>query len=426
MRALVYPIVAVCLLAALAAPAQAAPPAASGQLLVGFERQLSSHDQGRILDRLGGRVAKRFGGGLRGGRLTLIKPRGGLALRLLRKRLATADGVAYAEPDYFQFASATKTPNDPFYPRDWALVDTPADHDVDAPTAWGTRTSCAKVAIVDTGIDTDHPDLKDNVYKSADKPNNGKDDDKNGYVDDTYGFNAINGKGSGQDDNGHGTHVAGIVGARGNNGTGIAGVCWSTKLLAVKFMNSRGKGTTSAAIAAIEYAVKQGFKIVNGSFECSASSSALKDAIDYAKSKKALVVVAAGNDSKNIDKSPVYPASYTDSNILTVAASTSGDGLASFSNFGSTAVDVAAPGDEILSTYLGGGYKTLDGTSMASPYVAGVAALLKKQESDASYSDLRYAIRHKVDKPPALAGKVAYDGRLNAEKALAAIPSLVD
>ena len=137
-------------------------------------------------------------------------------------------------------------------------------------------------------------------------------------------------------------------------------------------------------------------------------------------------MVAAGNDGKNIDKSPSYPASYGDSNILAVAASTSDDTLASFSNFGSSAVDVAAPGDGIFSTYLGGGYRTLSGTSMAAPYAAGLAAMLRKQESGASYGDLRYAIRHKVDKPPPLKGKVAYDGRLNARKALAAIGSLVD
>jgi thermitase len=244
-------------------------------------------------------------------------------------------------------------------------------------------------------------------------------------VDDAYGWNAIAGKGSGQDDNGHGTHVAGIVGSRGNNASGNAGICWSTKLVAVKFMNSRGKGTTSDAIAGIRYAVKKGIKVINCSFGSSSKSSALHDAVDYAQSKNALLVVAAGNDGKNIDKSPVYPASYTDSNILAVAASTSQDTLASFSNFGSESVDVAAPGD-VFSTYLGGGYKTLSGTSMGAPYAAGVAAMLRKQESEASYGDLRYAIRHKVDKPSALAGKVAYDGRLNAQKALAAIASLVD
>jgi thermitase len=191
-------------------------------------------------------------------------------------------------------------------------------------------------------------------------------------------------------------------------------------------MNSRGKGSTSDAIEGIDYAVKQGFKIVNCSFGSSSKSSSLHDAVDYAQDHNVLLVVAAGNDSENIDKHPLYPASYGDSNILAVAATTSSDGLASFSNFGSEAVDVGAPGDSIYSTYLGGGYRILSGTSMAAPYTAGVAALLRKQESDATYGNLRYAIRHKVDKPPPLNGKVAYDGRLNAEKALAAIGDIVD
>jgi thermitase len=408
-----------------AVPARAAAPAVSGQLLVGFEKGVSKDRQGDILAALDGRVARRFGA-IRGGRLALVRPRSGKATDALLKALKRHPDVAYAEPDFLQFASADVVPNDPFYPRDWAVVDGPDDHDIDAPATWGTRTSCAKVAILDTGIDTDHPDLKANVYKSDDKPNNGKDDDKNGYVDDTYGYNAIKGKGSGEDDNGHGSHVSGIVAGRGNNGVGVAGICWSAQLVAVKFMNSKGKGSTSDAIEGIDYAVKKGIKIINGSFECTEKSSSLKDAVEHAQDKNVLLVVAAGNDSQNIDKDPVYPAAYGESNILTVAASTDTDTLASFSNFGSTAVDVAAPGDRIYSTYLGGGYKYLSGTSMASPYAAGVAALLKKQESDATYGDMRYAIRHKVDTPPALNGKVAYNGRLNAEQALAAIGSLVD
>jgi thermitase len=408
-----------------AAPAQAAPPAASGRLLVGFKSGVAPDRQESLLAALEGRLSKRFGA-IRGGRLALVRPRGGLATKVLLRRLRRHPDVAYAEPDFFQFASQAKTPDDPFYTLQYALVDSPDDHDIDAPDAWGTRSGCAKVAILDTGIDTDHPDLENNVYKSDDKPNNNKDDDKNGYVDDTYGLNAIAGKGSGEDDNGHGTHVSGIVAGRGNNDVGVSGTCWSSKLLAVKFMNSKGKGSTSAAIAGIQYAVKKGFKIINCSFGSSASSSSLHDAVDYAQDHNVLLVVAAGNDSENIDKHPLYPASYSDSNILAVAATTSDDTLADFSNFGSTAVDVAAPGENIYSTYLGGGYRTLSGTSMAAPYAAGVAALLRKQESDATYGNLRYAIRHKVDKPPALNGKVAYDGRLNAEKALAAIGSLVD
>jgi thermitase len=408
-----------------AVPASAAAPAASGRLLVGFEKGTSKERQAQILSTAGGRIGRRFAA-IRGGRLAVVRPRSGKATDALMKRLRRTDGVAYAEPDFFQFASQEKTPNDPFYSLDYAIVESPDDHDIDAPAAWATRTGCAKVAILDTGIDTDHPDLAPNVYKSSDKPNNGKDDDKNGYVDDTYGWNVINGKGSGEDDNGHGTHVSGIVAGRGNNANGSSGICWSAQLVAVKFMNSKGKGSTSDAIDGIDYAVKNGAKIVNCSFGSSSKSSALHDAVDYAQDHNVLLVVAAGNDSENIDKDPIYPASYADSNILAVAASTDEDTLASFSNYGSTAVDVAAPGDEIFSTYLGGGYKYLSGTSMAAPYAAGTAAMLRKQESDATYGELRKAIRQKVDKPPALAGKVAYDGRLNVQKALAAIPGLVD
>src|SRR5215208_7063949 len=265
-----------------AAPAQAAPaPAASGRLLVGFKQGVSTDRQQRLLAAFDGRISQRFKS-IRGGRLVVVRPRSGRATDALRKRLARSSEVAYAEPDFFQFASASKTPDDPFYGLQYALVDSPTDHDIDAPNAWGTRSSCAKVAILDTGIDTDHPDLKSNVYKSEDKPNNGKDDDKNGYVDDTYGYNTIKGKGSGEDDNGHGTHVSGIVGGRGNNDVGVSGTCWSTKLLAVKFMNSHGKGSTSDAIEGIDYAVKQGFKIINCSFGSSSKSSSLHDAVDYA------------------------------------------------------------------------------------------------------------------------------------------------
>lgn len=409
-----------------AAPTSAtAAPAASGQLLVGFKQGASKERQQEVLAALKGRLAKRFAG-IKGGRLTLVKPRSGIALALLRKRLANHPDVAYAEPDYFLFTRATKAPNDPLYPLQWAVADNPDGHDIDAPTAWAQRTSCAKVAIVDTGIDTDHPDLVKNLYKSNDKPNNNKDDDKNGYVDDTYGFDVIKGKGSGEDNNGHGTHVAGIVAGRANDAVGVSGICWSAKVMPVKFMNAKGKGSTSDAIAAIQYAVKKGFKIVNGSFGSSSKSSALHDVVDYAQDHKVLLVFAAGNNGQNIDKHPEYPAAYTDSNILAVAATTDEDKLASFSNWGSTGVDVAAPGDNVLSTYLGGGYKNLSGTSMAAPYAAGVAAMLRKQEPNATYGQLRKAIREKVDKPPALKGKVVYNGRLNAWKALKAIPGLVD
>jgi thermitase len=408
-----------------AAPSHAAPPAAQGRLLVGFDKGVSSGRQKAVVGGERGRILQRFGA-IRGGRLVRVRPRSGKATDALRQRLLGNPAVSYAEPDFFLFASQARVPNDPLYTFEWPLVESSADHDIDAPLAWATRTGCARVAVLDTGIDTDHPDLQTNVFKSEDQPNNGKDDDRNGYVDDTYGYNAIKGKGSGEDDNGHGTHVAGIVGARGNNALGETGTCWSTKLVAVKFMNSKGRGSTSDAIEGIQYAVKNGLKIINCSFGSSASSSALRDAVDHAQDRNALLVVAAGNNGQDIDKSPIYPASYGDSNILAVAASTSNDTLASFSNFGSQDVDLAAPGDSIYSTYLDGGYRVLSGTSMAAPYVSGVTAILRKQESGATYGELRKAIRQNVDKPPAFGDKVVSDGRLNAQNALAAIGSIVD
>jgi thermitase len=394
------------------ASAQAAPEVVSNQLIVGFEPGTSSGDQARILDRVGGkrrRTISRI-------RAASINPKRGISLKRLRERLAGDPAVRYVEPDFVMRAS--KEPDDPQYGLQYALGE-PGTGSISAPPVWDQKSSCTKVGVLDTGAQTDHPDLVDNLYvNSADKPNNNKDDDKNGWVDDNIGINLVAGKGDGEDDNGHGTHVSGIVAAKSDNDTGVSGTCWKGSIVPIKFMDSKGRGATSDAADGIEYAVKRGIKIINCSFGSSSKSSALEDAIDYAQSKGVLIVVAAGNDGVNIDKSPEYPASFTNSNILTVAASTSSDTLASFSNYGPDSVDVAAPGDNIRSTYLGSTYKNLDGTSMAAPYVAGAAALLKAENSKATYSDLRTALRKKVDTPSGLKGKVVFNGRLNVQKAL--------
>lgn len=399
-----------------AAAGAAAAPAVSGQLLVGFDTGVPASRQAEILADAGGTVRRRIPR-VRGGRLAVAAPKPGGSTDTLRRRLAAADGVAYAEPDYE--LQATGTPDDTLFAQQWGLSE-PNGHDIDAPDTWSTRTSCSSVAALDSGADTDHPDLKANLsYNSKEIRSNGKDDDRNGYVDDYYGINLVKGYGDGEDDNGHGTHVAGIIAAKGNNDAGVAGLCWKGYVLPVKFMNSRGTGATSDAIEGIDYAVSRGVKIINCSFGSSSASEGLHDAIDYAQSKGVLLVVAAGNDGEDIDSHPTYPASYTDSNILTVAATTTADALASFSNYGDTGVDVAAPGDEIVSTYLGGGYKALSGTSMAAPMVAGTAALLRKTYGDASYSDLRTTLRkYGIDKPSALKDEVVYDGRLDAKKAI--------
>lgn len=331
--------------------------------------------------------------------------------RITRERRAAAPGGRGPA------AAAPLTPDDPRFGEQWFHT---GQTGLDSPDAWGTRTSCGTVAILDTGADLDHPGLVQNLWQNPGEiPDNGKDDDKNGYVDDVNGVDIRNG-GAPVDTNGHGTHVAGLVGARGNNALGVTGVCWAAKLMIVKFMSVFGRGQPTDAANGIRYAVNEGARIINASFGTTSENTKLKDAIEYAKGKGALVVVAAGNDGKNIDKTPLYPASWADANILAVAATTSKGGLASFSNYGKTAVDVAAPGDDILSTYLFNGYQTLDRTSMASPIVAGVAAMVRQQNAKLSYKSIKDIVRRNADRPSSLSGKTVYGGRANLQRALAA------
>lgn len=395
-----------------AADSAARTAAAPNRLVVGFERGVSTTRRTQVIHAASGRVLSRLK------RLAIVRvaPRHGVSVETMRRRLARRPEVRYAEPDFE--VTATAFPTDPLFLSQWALAN-PADHDIDAPEAWDIKTKCSKVAVLDTGVDTNHPDLVNNLYKnSKETPDNGKDDDDNGYVDDYIGVNVRTNRGNGVDTDGHGTHVAGIVAGVANNSIGVSGVCWKGSVMSVKFMNALGKGSSSYAAEGIEYAVHKGVKIINASFGSSSKSSAMEDAIEYAKEKGVLIVVAAGNDGKNIDKSPIYPASYTYGNILTVAASTADDGLASFSNYGEKAVDVAAPGENITSTYLDDIYKPMSGTSMAAPLVAGMAGLLRAKNSDATYSDLKTALRRKVEKPAAFKDKVVYDGRANLKLAI--------
>jgi thermitase len=400
------------LAAALACPALAhGADAVSGQLIVGVKQDTSRANLQAIVERAGGRLKRRLGRIDAG----VVRPAPGRKLSRLRRLLADHPAVRYVEPDYL--LERSRAPDDPFYLRQYALQ--PGPGGVSAPLAWDQRTQCSLVAVLDSGVQYDHPDLKGNVWHNGDeKKGNGKDDDKNGYVDDYYGADVRDAKGSGGDTEGHGSHVAGIIGADGDNATGVAGACWSGSIMPVAFMDSRGRGSTSDAVTGLDYAVHEKASIINCSFGSSSKSKALEDAVKHAKDKGVLLVVAAGNDGVNVESKPTYPASYTLGNILTVAATTSADGLASFSNYGSKSVDVAAPGDSIYSTYPKSNYKALSGTSMAAPLVAAAAAMLRAQDSKLSYSDLRSLLKASVDPLPALKGKVATGGRLNIARAL--------
>jgi subtilisin family serine protease len=292
---------------------------------------------------------------------------------------------------------------------------------ISAPSAWNisTGSTSVTVAVVDTGIDYNHPDLVDNIAtNSREVPNNGVDDDGNGYIDDYYGYDFSNNDSNPIDDHYHGTHCAGTVGAKGNNGRGVAGVAWTVKLLPVKVLNSSGSGTSASVAAGITYAVRRGAKVVSLSLGSPSYSSTIESAVITARNAGVLVVAAAGNDSQNTDVYPNYPSALTQDNILAVAASTSSDSFAYFSNYGATSVDLAAPGDSILSTYISGQYAYASGTSMATPHVAGMAALLLAVNPNLSYSSIRSILIGTVDPIPSMAGKLVSGGRANLYKAV--------
>lgn len=230
------------------------------------------------------------------------------------------------------------------------------------------------VAVIDSGADYTHPDLKDNIAVNLAEKNGqpGVDDDGNGYVDDVYGWDFYNNKPNAFDDNGHGTHCSGIIAAE-RNGFGVRGVAPKVKILPVKFLGANGSGDTSAAINAINYAVSRGARVLSNSWGGGGFSDLLNVAIQTARGKGVFVVAAAGNDGKNNDVTPSYPANYT--GVVSVGSSDQSDLKSSFSNYGASSVRIFAPGSSILSTYPGNQYKTLSGTSMATPQISGALAL---------------------------------------------------
>lgn len=333
-------------------------------------------------------------------------------------------------------------PNDPDFGLLYGMNNTgqfggTTDADIDAPEAWDQTRGATNtiVAVIDSGIDLDHPDLVSNLWENAgetgldqngaDKRTNGVDDDGNGYVDDVYGWDFYNNDNSPDDDHGHGTHCAGTIGATGNNGLGVAGVCWTTRLMPLKFLGANNSGPSSAAASAIYYAVNNGAKVLSCSWGSSTYNSALAAAIDKIQSM-ALLVAAAGNDGTDNDVTAHYPSSCANANILSVAASDWNDALAYFSNYGAASVDLSAPGYYTYSTLTNGLYGYKSGTSMAVPHVSGAAALLWNTLPNASVSRIRNALLAGVDSVASQSGKTVTGGRLNVNKALAQLVFAVD
>ncbi|HET6852619.1 MAG TPA: S8 family peptidase [Pyrinomonadaceae bacterium] len=344
--------------------------------------------------------------------------------------------VEYAEPNFeielpdsIDGPLVPVLPHDPQFNDQWALANSgqrggKEGADISATLAWATTTGSEKVvvAVLDSGVDYTHEDLASNMWvrPAGMAPYR---DAELGIVDDLNGFNAVDNASDPMDENGHGTHCAGIIGAEGENNLGIAGVNWKVQIMPLKFMNAGGFGTTKDAIEAINYVIERkkagvNVRIISASWGSTQRSRALEEVIRKAYENDILFVAAAGNASVNNDRSPHYPSSYNVPNVISVAALDRHDALASFSNYGAKSVAVAAPGVDILSTWLGNAYEEKSGTSMATPVVAGVAALVLSEHPRMSVDDLKKKVLASTDPIVALKGKTVTGGRINAAKAL--------
>ena len=348
--------------------------------------------------------------------------------------------VEYAEADAVIWENVRS--NDPGLGAQWGLHQTgeeggTPDADIDAPEAWDVQAGDRSVviAVIDSGIDLDHPDLRDNLFENHRERPNGVDDDGNGYVDDLDGWDFLNDDPDPSDGRGHGTHVSGIAAAAGDNGIGVSGVAWTARVLPLKVLSDCcGSGQVSDAVEAILYAIDMRADVINASWSTEEPSRALRDAIDLAGRAGIVVVAAAGNRASDNDASPRYPASFDLSNVIAVSATDRNDRPAFFSNFGRRSVDVGAPGLDIVSTKPDGPvtfpfgpprpplsperYGTMSGTSAAAPFVTGLVALVKSEFHHAGVREIRSRVLGGVDRLPALRTLTAAGGRINAARSL--------
>ncbi|HET6372607.1 MAG TPA: choice-of-anchor D domain-containing protein [Candidatus Polarisedimenticolia bacterium] len=402
------------------APAPAPGAHVPGEILIKFKPGASANQRGQSRAEFGAIRQSTFRSGAEHWRLGP-----GVTTEQAIARLRNHPFVQYVEPNYTQQALAV--PTDPRYPESWSLHNTgqtggTPGADIHAEQAWslviGSRS--VLVAVVDSGIDYNHPDLAAHIYSNPREiPGNFIDDDHNGFVDDVRGWDFRNADNNPLDDAGHGTQVAGIIGATANNGIGGAGINWEVTLLPLKFLGANGLGSTSQAVTAIDYATRAHADIINASWGGSSFSQALFEAISGASDAGVLFVAAAGNTTANTDIDPHYPAGFDILGLVSVAATDHKDNLAAFSNFGPSTVDLGAPGLSVLTTLLGGDYGPADGTSMAAPHVAGVAALVRALAPEIGVAALKQRLLDSTDAVPALAGVTVSGGRLNAFKAVA-------
>ncbi|OEG74123.1 peptidase S8 [Shewanella colwelliana] len=385
--------------------------------------------RGSIRDMNADGVDDRFSNLLHG-KLARLSLRAGSDIEQAIKVISRHPAVKYAEPNYV--IKAAGTPDDPDFVSLWGMNNTgqdggTADADIDAVEAWDVTTgdSSVVIGVIDTGVDYNHPDLQGNIWTNPNEiPANGIDDDGNGVVDDIHGFSAVNNSGDPMDGNGHGTHVSGTIGAKGNNGVGVVGVNWDVTIVGCQFLDAGGSGSTEGAIACIDYMTdlkvnhNVDIKATNNSWGGGGFSQALKDSIESAGEAGILFFAAAGNDAVDNDANPHYPSSYDSDVVMSIASTDRNDNMSGFSQWGLTSVDMGAPGSAILSTTPGNNYATYSGTSMATPHMTGAAALVWSINPDLSPVEMKQLLMDSGDSNADLTGKTVAGTRLNVANAL--------
>ena len=388
-------------------------PHVSNELIVKFKDANSRSFLTRSIE-----LKKEF----RASKAVLIKLPETLRSQNLIEELKKSKEVEYMSLNYIYKDLLQNVPNDTSYSRQYA------HNRLNSEAAWEVTTGSRDVlvAVIDSGVDYNHPDLKDNYWTNPgefgldaegnDKSANGIDDDGNGYVDDFRGWDFFNNDNDPMDDNSHGTHCAGIIGATGNNSEGIVGVNWEVSMIGLKIFSGGGQTNTAAIIEGIEYATLMGVDLSNNSWGGAEYNAAVEAAIQEARDAGIIFVAAAGNNRSDNDRRIFYPANYKIDNVVSVLSTDSRDNKSGFSNYGSATVHIGAPGSSILSTVPNGRYASKSGTSMAAPYVTGVIALAMSKFPDEEHVKLINRVIHSGDKLSNLDGQVRNGRRLNASK----------
>lgn len=400
------------------------PESVPGQYVVQLTKSRSSFDEQALEAKLGGKILSEVRHDM-----VLLQRKVSENPADVIQSLRSRPEVLIAEPNYI--FRIQQRPNDVEYEKLWGLnnvgqkdgsgsVGIPGV-DMGMERAWAITTGSRDVivAVIDTGVNYRHPDLANNMWVNEAELNGepGVDDDGNGYVDDIYGYNFVKNNGDPMDDNGHGTHCAGTIGAEGNNGIGVVGVAWKVRIMAIKFLDAGGSGTLDNAIKALEYAAKSKAVILSNSWGGNINSELLERAVNATRDAGQVFVAAAGNSGMNNDTTNSVPATYRADNIIAVAAINNRGEMAYFSNYGPKTVHVAAPGVAVYSTYKNG-YESLSGTSMATPHVSGLAALLLAQNPTWTYKDVKDRIMASARPLASLRGRTISGGLADAYYAL--------